>query len=158
MLHPKVMSPRFEMMAMREPEHKYAESPARLKDAKGTKFKRELRSAFCCDIFSLLITSWRYNLLCWILSFPILSSLPLVEQAASRVRVQIGCAVRARLWRHISVLGETLGELVPRSWDLQLLELLAGCRGDELGNMRLRAVLGMIGLMVEGQHAQQQPH
>ncbi|CAK9046388.1 unnamed protein product [Durusdinium trenchii] len=44
MLHPKVMSPRFEMMAMREPEHKYAESPARLKDAKGTKFKRELRS------------------------------------------------------------------------------------------------------------------
>eukprot|EP00434_Breviolum_minutum_P020207 symbB.v1.2.017818.t1/scaffold1395.1/size121899/10 len=44
MLHPKVMSPRFELMAMREPEHKYAESPARLKDRKGTKFKRELRS------------------------------------------------------------------------------------------------------------------
>lgn len=44
MLHPKVMSPRFEFMAMREPSSKYAEAPARLKDVKGTRFKRELRS------------------------------------------------------------------------------------------------------------------
>ncbi|CAJ1396054.1 unnamed protein product [Effrenium voratum] len=43
MLHPKVWSPRFDMMATREPERKYAEAPARLKEAKA-KFKRELRA------------------------------------------------------------------------------------------------------------------
>ncbi|CAE7023019.1 CA14 [Symbiodinium natans] len=42
-LKPRLWSPRFDYMATREPEYKYAESPARLKEKRGAKFKRELR-------------------------------------------------------------------------------------------------------------------